>query len=143
MASFIIHDIKNPLSNIKSLVSEIKTKQNQKLIEIIENSINNLYSLTSDLLILSSSPKIELDVYPTFVFNDLLTKIVGSNKLIKFSISAKAYIEINIDYIERVIKNLVSNSLEVVESNPNGEISIELKENEDFVFLTIKNMANG
>ena len=164
LARKLAHEIRNPLTPIKLTIDRLREKYAYLLKEkdsenfkdnliIINNQIKQIGNLVNEFSDFARMPK------PTLRENNLVILIKGNVKLLKeldhsiaidISINSEEII-LNSDkeQISRVFLNLIKNSIESIqqkaeiESNFNKKISIELKENDAHISLTIVDNGVG
>jgi signal transduction histidine kinase len=152
-SSLIIHDIKNPMSNIRAYTELIKMNNsldNEKIgksANIIINEVDRLIGMTSELLEFARG-EINLVKIPVNLSSFILTMIdtlkeelntKGINIL--FIKNADAVSMIDIDKMKRVFFNLVSNSKDALING--GFIKINLCLEEKWVKITILDNGTG
>ncbi|AHH06828.1 Sensory transduction protein kinase [Borrelia crocidurae DOU] len=155
----IAHEIKNPLGaidiNLQLLKKEIdkqnieSTKTNHYF-KIIKEEINRMDKTVTDFLLTVRPIKIipqkkDISDIIKSVYNLLNPEL--KNKNIKFILSLKkvSFVLIDEKLIRQVIINIVKNAEEaLLESNKKiKKIEISIHENEDNIYVSIKDNANG
>jgi two-component system, NtrC family, nitrogen regulation sensor histidine kinase NtrY len=158
LARKLAHEIKNPLTPIQLTIDTIKTKysdqisNNQKSnfednLKIINNQIKQIENLVNEFSDFARMPK------PILKDNDLIQIINDNIKLLSeldkdIKIALKTYSNKIIfkgdkEQLSRVFLNLIKNSIESIKQkeeknlNFSKEISIEIKENNDHINVTI------
>ena len=158
LARKLAHEIKNPLTPIQLTIDTIKTKysdqisNNQKSnfednLKIINNQIKQIENLVNEFSDFARMPK------PILKDNDLIQIINDNIKLLSeldkdIKIGLKTYSKKIIfkgdkEQLSRVFLNLIKNSIESIKQkeeknlNFSKEISIEIKENDDHINITI------
>jgi PAS domain S-box-containing protein len=124
LAGMIGHDLRNPLTGIKTSIyflkknmpAEPKTKE---MIEIIEKCIDHSNKIINDLL--EYSREIQLQIFPCtpkilIVDTIEMMKTPGNVTIINM-VSSDARVHVDYDKMKRVFSNLIKNSIEAM---PNG-----------------------
>ncbi len=151
-ASLIIHDIRNPMSNIRAYAELINMKadNNEKIVKsshIIITEVDRLTKMTTELLEFSRG-EISLNKKPV-IFSKLISSYVETvaeqvkRKNVSISVTSECEAEVLVDKekIKRVFLNLVNNSIDAILKE--GEISIMVDEEKDWIKWTIKDNGVG
>tara|TARA_B110001450_G_scaffold198358_1_gene186973 strand:- start:1579 stop:3369 length:1791 start_codon:yes stop_codon:yes gene_type:complete len=164
LARKLAHEIKNPLTPIQLTIDRIKTKylhqieskdkssfeDNLKIINIQIKQIGNLVNEFSDFARMPKPVLIENDLIE--ILNDNISLFSEFGKNIKINIktnSQRVIFKGDKEQLSRSFFNLIKNSIESIqqkeEKTPNfdKEISIEIKENSDHIFITIIDTGEG
>ncbi|OHD14604.1 MAG: hypothetical protein A2086_15640 [Spirochaetes bacterium GWD1_27_9] len=151
-ASLIIHDIKNPMSNIRAYSELIKmsnpeNEKIQKSTNVIMNEVDRLTKMTSDLLEFSRG-ELNLNKTPTnlsSLIETLIDTVIEDVKKrdikIIFSEKIDTVVFVDVEKIQRVFFNLVSNSADAILSG--GTINIKVKEEDKWIKWTIQDNGIG
>ncbi len=158
LARKLAHEIKNPLTPIQLTIDRIKTKYLDQLndkdksnfeenLKIINNQIKQIGNLVNEFSDFARMPK------PILKNNDLVQIINDNIKLvseldkdisINFKTNSKSILfKSDKEQLSRVFFNLIKNSIESIQQKQeknldfNREISIEIGENNDHIFITI------
>lgn len=128
--NFVAHDLRNPLNNIEALSNlMVLTESNNEEAKMIASSAKQAKEIINDLLIgikpdpnSSETTRVELSES----LNNIIEKWVANTKRkIQFiNHSSESYANINSSKLERVIDNLISNSVKFSESNQPIHISL-------------------
>ncbi len=158
LARKLAHEIKNPLTPIQLTIDRIKTKyldqlnESDKLnldenLKIINNQIKQIGNLVNEFSDFARMPKPILknnDLVQILNENIKLVSELDKSILINFKTSSKNILfKSDKEQISRVFFNLIKNSIESIqqkqEKNPDfkREISIEIGENNDHIFINI------
>ena len=164
LARKLAHEIKNPLTPIQLTIDRLKNKYSDQInkneksnfeenLKIINNQIKQIGNLVNEFSDFARMPK------PILKNNDLL-QILNENinlvsqldKNIKINLKTnlqKIIFKGDKEQLSRVFFNLIKNSIESIqqkeEKNPNfdKEISIEIGEQNDHIFITITDNGIG
>tara|TARA_Y100001970_G_scaffold272349_1_gene368964 strand:+ start:3799 stop:5589 length:1791 start_codon:yes stop_codon:yes gene_type:complete len=158
LARKLAHEIKNPLTPIQLTIDRIKTKFLSQIdnsdksnfednLKIINNQIKQIGNLVNEFSDFARMPK------PILKKNDLIQILKDNIKLVseldkKIRINLKTDVNKIIfhgdkEQLSRVFFNLIKNSVESIKQKEeknldfDKEISIEIKENNDHIFITI------
>ena len=158
LARKLAHEIKNPLTPIQLTIDRIRTKYSNTVdnnkkdnfeenLKIINNQIKQIENLVNEFSDFARMPK------PILKNNDLIQIVKDNIKLVSEldkdikidlnSSSQKIIFKGDKEQLSRVFFNLIKNSIESIkqkeEKNPNfsKEISIEIKENNDHINISI------
>ena len=158
LARKLAHEIKNPLTPIQLTIDRIKDKYLKQIdnkeqsnfienLQIINNQIKQIGSLVNEFSDFARMPKPilkENDIVK--ILNDNIILVSALDKSIKINLKTnlkKVLFKSDKEQLGRVFFNLIKNSIESIqqkeEKNPNfnKEISIEIKENNDHIFINI------
>ncbi len=155
--SLVAHDIKSPLSGVKSLmgilVEEYDTMDEAEKKEIVESlyeSIVNQYNFVDDLLKWGQLQLNRIDlnkefVTPEHIFNSIISvlKINATNKSISLDsdIRTDAKIFADATHVENVISNLVSNAIKF--SPKDSHIIIAAESVDQMIVISVKDNGLG
>jgi two-component system nitrogen regulation sensor histidine kinase NtrY len=164
LARKLAHEIKNPLTPIQLTIDTIKTKylnqidnkdksnfdENLKIINSQIKQIGNLVNEFSDFARMPKPILKENDLAKIINDNIKLISELDKNIKIKFKTSSQVVLfKGDKEQLSRVFFNLIKNSIESIkqkeEKNPdfNKEISIEIRENNEHIFITIIDNGKG
>ena len=158
LARKLAHEIKNPLTPIQLTIDRIKNKylnqikkkdkknfeENLKIINSQIKQIGNLVNEFSDFARMPRPILKENDLVK--ILKDNISLVSELNKKVKINLktnSEKILFKSDREQLNRTFFNLIKNSIESIQQkeqkNPNfnKEISIEIKENNDHIFITI------
>ena len=157
-ASIIIHDIKNPLTNIRAYAELLERKLGKidgidefffRGTSTIINEVDRLVAMTTELLDFSKGDsnldKEEVDFYEylQIIAESMQGRAEKNNIQIKFEpVKEKIFLFIDKQKMQRVFSNLVNNAIEAI--GENGLINITLENKDDgFVLWKIKDSGCG
>jgi len=152
LAASVAHEIRNPLTTLKGFTQLLKssaTEETMKYLNVIDDEIDRMESILSEMLVLSKPSKNEKKIIS---LQDLLTDII-------LVISPKAslegiVIERSVDVIssdsvygdiiklKQVFLNLLKNALEAMTSGGRITIGMERK-NDGYLIVTIADTGKG
>ncbi|MBO3445588.1 sensor histidine kinase [Clostridium sp. CCUG 7971] len=157
LISNISHELRTPLNVITSSVQLLryKNKNSKELTEntfdIIDNNCNRLLRLTNNLIDIDKYEygKLNLNLENINIV-DIIENIVVSTSPLANSKSLNLvfdtndefiYMAIDIDKIERIVLNLISNAIKF--SKPNMDINVSLIKNEDNLRIIVADKGIG
>ncbi len=157
-ASIIVHDIKNPLTNIRAYAELIERKLrnvegvSDSLLRgtcIIMNEVDRLVTMTTELLDFARSD-VSLDTEEVDFYDYLLElteNVLGqaekNNIQIKIEpIDEKIFLSIDKFKMQRVFFNLINNAMEAIGNDGTIQITLENKD-DDFILWKIKDSGCG
>lgn len=149
----ILHEINNPLATLKGYLELIiqKSEFNQSYLQIIQQEVKRIESLTKDLLFLSN-PKINL--YEPINIVTLIDEVVKffESKLKSIHCSVLHYVDIpesatilgNHVRLKQVFINLIKNSIEALETvRYDRKLEIKLTEESNSIIIVVKDNGPG
>ena len=162
VARKLAHEIKNPLTPIQLSIDSLREKYKNKLttdgkdfekyLETINRQIKDIEKLVNEFSNFARMPRPilkKIDVVQ-LISKSLDFIKLSSKNLINFKSKAKnVYINGDEDQLNRVFINLIKNSeesfLEQSQKKPNfeGNIDIEINDNNDYIFITITDDGTG
>ncbi len=162
VARKLAHEIKNPLTPIQLSIDRIRDKylknsQNDKdfskYLDTITKQIHDIEHLVTEFSDFARMPK------PTFKktnLNSIISRAINLHELsethIKFIYPKKRkeiYIDCDQEQINRVLINLLKNSIESInerkQKNPDfrGKINVDIDEDRDYIYLTVEDNGLG
>lgn len=150
LAGMVGHDLRNPLTSIKSAVYFLKKKgaalpeeQAKAMLEIIEKGIDHSDKIIKDLLDYARNIHLELQVNSVRnVLIDALAMVrIPENVKVINTVSEEPTFRIDKDKIERVFINLVKNAIDAM---PNGgTITLDCKQVNGNVDVTFADTGTG
>jgi two-component system, sensor histidine kinase and response regulator len=152
-----VHDLKNPLSSIKTLSSLILQEtdaesQHFKYLNMIIDTSNNMFNLVNDFLEMDklesgnvhlSKEVIDMDFLVKVVVNSNIENAVSKKQTVRFipNDTENRYVFADPTRIREVIDNLVGNAIKYTPLG--GSILIEIVYNETNIVLKVKDSGPG
>ena len=152
----VSHDFRSPLTSIKGYIEAMKDgtipyEMQEKYLDIVIFETERLRKLTSSLLTLNSydTKKTLLDI-GTFDINLMIKNTVATfegvcnPKKISFVLTfsnREQYVTADIGKIQQVLYNLIDNAVKF--SYPNSSIQIQVTEQNEKVFISVKDSGIG
>lgn len=151
-ASLIIHDIKNPMANIRaySELIQINHPEDDKIkrsTDIIMNEVDRLTQMTSELLefargeINLNKTPVNLTPFIETLIDTTTEDLKSRNIDIIFDDKFDTLVLIDADKMKRVFINLISNARDAIISD--GEIVIRLEEDDKWIKWFIQDNGKG
>ncbi len=156
VARKLAHEIKNPLTPIQLSIDRIKEKYLKKVgedeknfliyLNTINKQIKDIENLVNEFSDFARMPK---PVMKKINLNDVILRSINLNKLsetdINFNITDSKNLNINGDeeQLNRVFLNLIKNAIESIHEKKTknvdfkGEITVDIKEDSDYIYVTI------
>jgi len=154
--AIVIHDIKNPVTLIKSLVEllrsyDLTAKEQSEIIDDIFVTTNKIVSLSQEiskvLALESTHIKVNYEkVNLNYIINDVVNryqhKALEKNILIDFHENNDLpECDIDVNKIDDVVDNLLSNAIKY--SYPNTKVKITLKKIENYLEVNVSDNGQG
>lgn len=141
--NFVAHDLRNPLNNIEALSSLIISNNNNNEIEMIAASAKQAKEIINDLLV---GVKPNSNYIQTNLSESLISIkqkwFANTQKNIEFTdYSTKNMANINPSKLERVIDNLISNSIKF--SKDHQPITIALSNTANKAYIKVEDFGIG
>ncbi|MFW6348510.1 MAG: tetratricopeptide repeat protein [Cyclonatronaceae bacterium] len=134
----IVHDLRNPLSAFSGtleLLQMEKKRENNELLQIMEQSANRMHLLINSLLQIFERENMEVKKTPVII-SELMQKTVdehrshANQKNITISTSLPDFeVATHADSIENIASNLLSNAIKYTPENKRVELSIQRHRN--------------
>jgi signal transduction histidine kinase len=153
----IAHDLKNPFNALigfsELLVSNYKNLEENKveyILDIINQTAKNTYSLLDELLLWSNAKSGKLNYTPQS--NNLLeicnnaigeTQANAQRKEVSVTVDISSELQITGDrfMLKTIIRNLISNAIKF--SNARGEVKLSASSNEDYTTIVVSDNGVG
>jgi two-component system sensor histidine kinase BaeS len=154
MTADIAHDLRNPLTVIGGYLESLqdgKLKPTPERFQIMQAEVQHLQHLVDDLRILSLADSGELSIHKQpVIIKELLEKtaLTYQHQAQELGIQIQVHIEsnlpeiqIDLERMEQVLGNLVSNALRYTPEG--GEISLSAKQAEGSLIVSVKDNGSG
>lgn len=156
--SIIAHDLRSPFNAIlgfsELIKGELKAKQRVTVLKEYNNSVNEsangLYNLLENLLQWANSQRgqleftpVQFDLYELVQNNLRIFKLKTADKSIRLSsdILPNTLAYGDIQMIDTIVRNLISNALKFTDSD--GEVFLSAKLDNEFIQLSVKDTGIG
>lgn len=155
--SIIAHDLRSPFSSIigildllKMSLKEFNKAEVEEYVDIVYNSANNTLILLDNLLVWAVSQNKEKNFKPVKInLYDLLREEIENLRnlaeqkqiTIMHSVGSDLNVTADLQMVKTVLRNLISNAIKY--TGTNGEISINAKEDNQYVEVAIKDNGTG
>lgn len=148
----VAHDLRNPLAAIKTIAmvmedDETINADNQDNLQMIKSACDKAVSIINDLLETAQNETLEFDIEATEL-NQFLQKTVNDWKrntnarvnLLYYGTAEPIYSGINIEKMQRVMDNLISNAIKF-SGDSNVEVSLQALNSQ--VIINVKDFGMG
>lgn len=150
LAGMIGHDLRNPLTGIKTSIYYLKKNNLEKMepkskemIEVIEKCINHSNKIINDLLEYSKEVQLEpQNSTPAALISETISMLKAPLAVtIVNEVTSQTLLSVDFDKMKRVFSNLIKNSIEAM---PNGgKITIACREGENSIEFRIADTGPG
>ena len=152
LAAGMAHEIKNPLTGIKTFTEYLPIKHNEpgfvdKFHKIVSTEVDMINSIVQQLLDFSKPKPLQLRQVSIHQIIDQTLSLL-SNSLIKYKItlvrnydSSLSSVSIDPNQMQQVFCNLFLNAIEAIKTG--GELTIVTNANPDYVGITISDTGKG
>ncbi|NCU18855.1 ATP-binding protein [Pallidibacillus pasinlerensis] len=149
LAAGVAHEIRNPLTSLKGFIQLMRsdTKMNHDYLEIMENEIDRIDSISNELMALAKpAPKnYKLHNLQT-IFENCMTllereAIQKRIKVVRQFLDENVKVYCDEQKIKQVIINLVKNGLEAMDKP--GCLTIRIEKNKEYGILYIQDEGTG
>lgn len=150
----VAHDLRNPLTAIYSLAMMMEddrtiNAENQENLEMIKISCDKATSIINDLIETAHNDKdnvfdieeVELNQYLLKIVDEWVKNKKGQNKILYYGSDLPIYTHINMEKMQRVMDNLISNAIKF--SGESERIEITLRDTEGQIFIDVKDFGVG
>jgi signal transduction histidine kinase len=148
------HELRTPLTVVRGgidyLNRTIKKEDNRNYLEIIDKNLARLIHLVSDLFDFTkiearkiewSFDQVNLSILIEEVVEIISPLSIDKNISINYANPGDVLVEMDLERIEQVLVNLIENAIKF--SDPATEIQIRMKEDPDYVTVSIKDRGMG
>lgn len=157
MAKQVAHEIKNPLTPMKLSVQHLQRiwkdrtpdmdKKMEGLTQTIIEQIDTLSSIATEFSNFAKMPKANMDKVNVhqILLNSIALFSDSQNILIKFQneIMLESFVIADKEQLLRVFNNLIKNAIQAIPENRTGNIEINLKKENQFYIISIKDNGIG
>ncbi len=152
----VSHELKTPMTTIGGFIDGIldgtvSDNDREHYLKIVSNEVKRLSRLVVSMLNMSKIESGELRINPVRfnltqqiwnIFISFEQKIESKNINVKgFNYLVNNYIEADQDMINQVFYNLIDNAVKFTDDH--GEICVSMKNDEEYVIVSIKNTGKG
>ncbi len=158
--SNVSHELRTPVTVIRSYIDtlynyedEFDEKTKREFISVIDQESGRLNKMVNDILDFSrlEAPNISLektltDIHPLLETAVSSMKVIAGEKNITFSIITEPELPevmINLESIERAVKNLISNSIKYSHNNGRVKLRAEIDRSGNYLQVTIEDNGVG
>jgi two-component system sensor histidine kinase VicK len=150
----VAHDLRNPLSAIRTLATLMKMEpkmddEDHDNLRMIQTSCDKATSIINDLLDTAHDEqhhdfemeRVELNQFLLKIVDEWVKSKQGQANILYYGTQQPAFAYINVEKMERVMDNLISNAIKF--SGPNNHIEILLRVTTDEALIEIKDFGMG
>ncbi len=150
----VAHDLRNPLSAIKTLVAIMKMEEkmddeDHDNLGMIQTSCDKAASIINDLLETAhdeqhhdfDTEKVELNQFLLKIVDEWVKSKHGQANILYYGTHQPVFANINTEKMERVLDNLISNAIKF--SGPSNHIEILLRVTDTDVLIDVKDFGMG
>jgi signal transduction histidine kinase len=150
MAAMVGHDLRNPLTGIKTAIFYLKRtpiatsdEKNKKMLDLIEKDLDHASKILNDLLDFSREIKLEKE---TVNLSSLLSTSIRESRInekvqITTSVDKNINAKVAPDKIQRVFVNLINNAVDAMPKG--GSLTIDSKLNPNYVEISFSDTGIG
>ncbi len=150
----VAHDLRNPLAAIKTIammMEEDITMNADSLdsLQMIKTSCDKATSIINDLIEAAQNDKdnefdieeVELNQYLLKIVDEWVKNKKGQTNILFYGTDQPIYTHINVEKMQRVLDNLISNAIKF--SGENDHIEIILRNVDGVIFIDVKDFGMG
>jgi len=149
----VAHDLRNPLSIIKSAAAlmemeENTNQENNDYLQMINASCDKAAAIINDLLETAENElnefeleNTDLDTFLSAIIDEWAKNKKGQVNILYKNAGHPVYAGINPEKMQRVMDNLISNAIKF--SGKNDNIEISLSDTANAIFITVKDFGIG
>lgn len=150
----VAHDLRNPLTAIKTIALMMEEDnnmdaENQENLQMIKASCDKATSIINDLIETAHNDKdnvfdieeVELNQYLLKIVDEWVKNKKGQVSLLYYGTNLPIYTHINLEKMQRVLDNLISNAIKF--SPETAHVEIVLRNDEGEIFIDVKDFGMG
>jgi two-component system sensor histidine kinase VicK len=150
----VAHDLRNPLSAIRVLATMMEGDKtmdadNQENLQMIKASCDKATSIINDLIETANNDKdtlfdieeVELNQYLLKIVDEWVKNKTGHTNILYYGTEKSIYTHINMEKMQRVMDNLISNAIKF--SGESEHIEIRLRDTDGQIFIDVRDFGMG
>jgi two-component system sensor histidine kinase VicK len=150
----VAHDLRNPLTAIRALAGMMEEDlsldaDNQENLQMIKASCDKATSIINDLIETAHNDKdnvfdieeVELNQYLLKIVDEWAKNKTGHTNILYYGTDKPIYTHINMEKMQRVMDNLISNAIKF--SGESEHIEIKLRDINEQIFIDVKDFGMG
>ncbi|MCC8425579.1 sensor histidine kinase KdpD [Mucilaginibacter sp. UR6-11] len=150
----VAHDLRNPLTAIRTLAGMMEedptiNADNQENVQMIKMSCDKATSIINDLIETAHNDKenvfdieeVELNQYLLKIVDEWAKDKTGHTNILYYGTSQPIFTHINMEKMQRVMDNLISNAIKF--SGDSDHIEIRLRDADGQIFIDVKDFGMG
>jgi two-component system sensor histidine kinase VicK len=150
----VAHDLRNPLAAIRVLATMMEDDKtldadNQENLQMIKASCDKATSIINDLIETANNDKdtvfdieeVELNQYLLKIVDEWVKNKTGHTNILYYGTEKSIYTHINVEKMQRVMDNLISNAIKF--SGESEHIEIRLRDTDGQIFIDVRDFGMG
>ncbi|MDB5117181.1 MAG: Signal transduction histidine kinase [Mucilaginibacter sp.] len=150
----VAHDLRNPLAAIKTIAMMMEEDvtldaDNKDNLQMIKSSCDKAATIINDLIETAHNDldnsfdieEVELNQYLLKIVDEWVKNKMGSVALLYYGTEKQIYTHINMEKMQRVMDNLISNAIKF--SGEGDRVEVRLRDTDGQIFIDVKDFGMG